>query len=73
MQLTLHATRPTPHGASRLVQATCAWSVKPGALDPGIVGMRGSIVTHDYGHAWHEYTRKIRNERPNVGGVLYQE
>ena len=28
MQLTLHATRPTPHGASRLVQATSAWSVK---------------------------------------------
>ena len=28
MQLTLHATRPTPHGASRLVQAMSAWSVK---------------------------------------------
>ena len=28
MQFTLHATRPTPHGASRLVQAICAWSVK---------------------------------------------
>ena len=28
MQLTLHATRPPPHGASRLVQATPAWSVK---------------------------------------------
>ena len=28
MQLTLYATRPPPHGASRLVQAMCAWSVK---------------------------------------------
>ena len=28
MQLTLHATHPTPHGASRLVQAMSAWSVK---------------------------------------------
>ena len=28
MQLTLHATRSTPHDASRLVQAISAWSVK---------------------------------------------
>ena len=28
MQLTLYATRRTPHGASRLVQAMSAWSVK---------------------------------------------
>ena len=28
MQLTLHATRRTTHGASRLVQAMSAWSVK---------------------------------------------
>ncbi|CAN0169454.1 unnamed protein product, partial [Laminaria digitata] len=28
MQLTLRATRRTPHGASRLVQAMSAWSVK---------------------------------------------
>ena len=28
MQLTLHTTRPTPHGASRLVQEMSAWSVK---------------------------------------------
>ena len=28
MQLTLHATRPKPHGTSRLVQAMSAWSVK---------------------------------------------
>ena len=34
MQLTLHATRPTPHGASRLVLAMSAWSVKPDVLRP---------------------------------------
>ena len=28
MQLTFHATRPPPNGASRLVQAMSAWSVK---------------------------------------------
>ena len=28
MQFTLHATRRTPHGASRLVQAMSAWLVK---------------------------------------------
>ena len=28
MQLTLHATRRTPHDASRLMQAMSAWSVK---------------------------------------------
>ena len=27
-RLSLHASRPAPHGASRLVQAMCAWSVK---------------------------------------------
>ena len=44
MQLTLHATRRTTHGASRLVQAMSAWSVKTDVLRPGIVGMRGSMV-----------------------------
>ena len=28
MHLTLHTTRPTPHGVSRLVQTMCAWSMK---------------------------------------------
>ena len=44
MQFTLHASRRTPHGASRLVQAMSAWLVKLDVLRPGIVGMRGSIV-----------------------------
>ena len=44
-QLALHATRRTPHGASRLVQALFAWLVKkPDVLRPGIEGMRGSRV-----------------------------
>ena len=44
MQFTLHATRRAPHGASRLVQAMSAWSVKTRRLRPGIVGMQGSMV-----------------------------
>ena len=60
MQLTLHATSPTPHGASRLAegawrkeQAMSAWSgKKTGVLRPGIVGMRGVYGhTYVYGHA----------------------
>ena len=34
MQLTLRATRPTPDGSSRLVQAMCGWSVKTGRAHP---------------------------------------
>ena len=46
MQLTLHATRPTLHGAARLVQAMPACSVKPDVLRPDIVGTRGSMYGH---------------------------
>ena len=57
MQLTLHATRQTPQGASCLVTAinVCLVGEKPDALRPGIVEMRGSMVicmttaTHDIG------------------------
>ena len=51
MQLTLHATRRTPHGSSRLLHAMSAWSLKPDVLRPGIEGMRGSMVLQDYGYA----------------------
>ena len=34
MQLTLHATRPTPQGASRLVQVMSVWSVKTRRAPP---------------------------------------
>ena len=42
----LHATSPTPHGASRLVQANvCPFGEKTRrVLRPGVVGMRGSMV-----------------------------
>ena len=38
MQLTLHATRPTRHGASRLVQAMLTWSVKSRCVPPRLCG-----------------------------------
>ena len=45
MQLTLHATRRTPHGASRLVQAMSAWSAKTRhAPSRQCSDMRGSMV-----------------------------
>ena len=41
MRFTLHATRRTPHGASRLAQENvCLVGEKPDVLRPGIVGMR---------------------------------
>ena len=45
MQLTLHATRRTPHGASRLVLAMSAWSVKIRRAPP-----RHCRVARVYGH-----------------------
>ena len=45
MQLNLHATRRTPHGASRLVQAVSSWSVKTGRAPSR--HFRGARV---YGH-----------------------
>ena len=53
MQLTLHATRPPPQGASSLVQANVCPIDETDLFRPGIVGMRKSMVVfmHDYGHA----------------------
>ena len=62
MQLTLHATRSTPHGASRLVQAMSAWSAETGRAPS-----RHCRDARVYGHttdAWHEYTPS-----PN-GGII---
>ena len=57
MQLTLHATRRTPHCVSRLVQATPATSVKARhAPSRHCRNVRGE--TYHYGHtttAMHEY------------------
>ena len=64
MQLTLHATRRTPHGASRLVQAMPAWSVKPRRAPS-----RHSRDARVYGHmttAMHEY-----RVHPSPSGVLF--
>ena len=45
MRLALHATRPSPHGASRLVQAMSAWSVKTRRVSP-----RHCRYARFYGH-----------------------
>ena len=65
MQLTLfHATRPTPHGASRSAQAKSAWSVKTRRAPS-----RHCRESRVYGHATtvilsigHEYTPPRRVE-----------
>ena len=44
LQVTHHATCPTPHGASHLVQAMSTWSVKVRRVPFGNVGIRGSVV-----------------------------
>ena len=47
MQLNFHATRRTPHGASRLVHAISAWSAKnPTCSVSAVLGIRGSIWSH---------------------------
>ena len=69
MQLTLHATRRTPHGASRLVQAMSAWSVKTRhapCRHCGVVGMRGSMVMRPRPCMNIEYAPP-----PPVAGGLY--
>ena len=59
MQLTLHATRRTPHGASRLVLAMSAWSVKTRRApsrhrkDARVYGPTATAM-HD-----NEYTHKV--------------
>ena len=55
MQLTLHATRRTHHGASRLVIDCEPGPAKPGVLRPGFVGTRGQW-SYDYGMQDYEYT-----------------
>ena len=44
MKFIVHATRRTPHGASRLVQAMPVSSIIADVLRPGIVGMKESMV-----------------------------
>ena len=54
MQLTLHATRPKPQGASRLVQAMTAWSVKTRHAPSR--HCRDARVYDHTATAMHEYT-----------------
>ena len=44
--LTFRATRPIPHGATRLVQAMPAWSVKPDVFLPGVVDAFYRVYGH---------------------------
>ena len=63
MQLTPHATRRIPHGASRLVQVMCAWSVKTRHAPSG--HRRGARV-NTHGHAtatMHKY--RVHPPPPN--------
>ena len=68
MQLTLHATRPTPHGASRFLMckqiSICLDGEDPNALGPDIIGTRGgsveSVVIQLPSHECHEYTHPPR-------------
>ena len=57
MRLTVHATRRTPHGASRLVLAVSAWRVKtrraPSRRCRDARAIRWSC---EYGRAWDECT-----------------
>ena len=58
---------PTPHGASRLVQAMSAWSAKTRPSPSRIVGMRGS-----YGHtttAMHDMSTRpplLEMQNPDI-------
>ena len=55
MQFTLHATRRTPHGASRLVQAMFAWLVKTRRV-PSRHSRDARVYGHTTtGHAQTEY------------------
>ena len=56
MQFTLHATRRTPHGASRFAQAMSAWLVKTRrAPVRQSRDARVYVWSYDYGHEQTEY------------------
>ena len=66
MQLVLHATRLTPYGASRLVQAMSAWSVKTRRAPA-----RHCRDTRVYGHA-STPCMTMSTSRPNGTRLLIQ-
>ena len=55
MQITLHGTRRTPHGASRLVQAMSAWLVKARHAPSRHCRDARVIPLWSYDTAMHEY------------------
>ena len=55
MKFTLHATRRTPHGASRLVQAMPAWLVKTRRAPSRHSRDARVLWSYGYGHAQTEY------------------
>ena len=56
-QFTLHSTRRTPHGASRLVQAMSVWLVKTRrAPSRPSRHSREGLWSYDYGQAQTSYT-----------------
>ena len=69
MQLTLHETRRTPHGASRLVLAMSAWSVKTRCAPSrhcrdARVYDHATTAMHD-----NEHTPRSAGEGGNIAGV----
>ena len=75
MQLTFHATRPAPHGASRLVQATSAWSAKTRRSpsrhyrDARVYG-HTTTAMHDNEYAPPPYRSHYMQESPLSQAVL---
>ena len=67
MQLTLHATRRTPHGASRLVQAMSAWLVKTRRAPP-----RHCRDARVYGHTTTAMRDYEYNAPPSLLGPLLE-
>ena len=61
MQLTLHATRRTPHGASRLVRAMSAWLVKH----------RHAPSRHCRDARDHDYTTNAMHEIEYISPIGY--
>lgn len=63
IQLTLHATRLTPNGTSRLVQAIAAWLEEAQrAPSPHSRVARFYVRSYDYGYARYEYAPPLYRE-----------
>ena len=72
MQLALHATRPTPYGASRLVQPMFAWSVKTRRAPPSRHG-RHARVYGQTATAMHDMSTPRCQNSPQLYGWIYAQ